>query len=61
MTKHFIDVKSKECRYCGAPVAFVKSKNNKWLVVEVFCLNGSEVTYYTNQGLYPLHKCRRAN
>ena len=58
MTRHFVSIKSQPCKYCQAPIGFIKTKTNKWLVVDVYCLGSDEITYYNNQGLYPLHKCK---
>jgi len=57
----YIDIKSKPCKHCEVPIGFVKSKKGKWMCVDVFILDGKEVTYYHSKGLYPLHKCAHKN
>ena len=58
--KTYENIKSKPCKTCGAPIGFVKTKKGKWLVVDVFNLNGEEVTC-KKHNMYPLHKCACKN
>ena len=57
--RQYISVKAKYCKYCGAPISFLKSKSGRWLIVNVYNLNGDEVTYIDNKCKYPFHKCNK--